>query len=520
MTGIVRVLKVFLLCSLFVIGCDQLKSEKKEPFLKKKNEIAQRPLILFDTFKGQVWSIKDTGFAGYSSLNLFLKDLGYHTEENHRPYREALAGLGPETLLVIGVAMEAEFTDDEVNHILDFLDRGGNVLVIAEHENKYNSSDFLRPIINAGGWEINDDRVIDDKGGAIPGTDGRWIRTLLPSDEYGPVLLCAATLTALRDDVCEVLLTSLYGGHVVAGLGKYGKGRIAVVTDSEFLWNANPDYKWQDDYTFAFNELNTRAFIKDLIFKILPHPNIQEAGDFLFSSEMRSSKRVFVYGDGGDFESYSKFFEALKKANVSVYKYQEGIKVFPEDRVIVITPLLKIPQQVIDELSKSGKMVLLGDMYSSVKSYADSWEHFFKPHGIYPVPYPMNDLAEKHDVGFLPFFGVNFDNNENGNILYVPVFFNGQQIHLHKACAVKLLKENEKTRLSFENFEGTFACGAGFGLNHTLKSMDPNDMKNPDFLVVTDSVFAIGDSDIITNVFFHEAERAGIIDEIVNFLKP
>ena len=156
-------------------------------------------MILFDAFKEQAWSIKDTGFAGYSSLNLFLKNLGYRTAENHKPYNEALAGLGPETLLVIGVAMEAEFTEDEVNHILDFAYRGGNILVIAEHENKYNSSDFLKPIINAGGWEINNDLVIDYKGGAIPDTDGRWIRTLLPSDEFGPILLCAATLTALQD---------------------------------------------------------------------------------------------------------------------------------------------------------------------------------------------------------------------------------------------------------------------------------------------------------------------------------
>ena len=519
MTKIERALKLSLLCSLLFIACDQPKSEKKEPFVIKKNEIAQRPLILFDAFKEQAWSIKDTGFAGYSSLNLFLKNLGYQTEENHRPYKEALAGLGPETLLVIGVAMEVEFTEDETESILDFAGRGGNILVIAEHDNKYNSSDFLRPIINAGGWEINDDRVTDYKGGALPGTEGNWIRTLLPSDEYGPVLLCAATLTALRDDVCEVLLTSLYDGNVVAGLGKYGKGRIAVVADSEFLWNANPDYKLRDDYTFAFNELRTREFTKDLIFKILPPSNVSETDDFLFPSELRSSKRVFVYGNGGDFENYSKFLTALTDADISVFEYQEGIKVSPEDRVIMITPLTKIPQQVIVELSKSGKMVLFGDMYSSVKSYAESWELFFKRHGIYPVPYPANELAEKYGVSFLPFFGVNFDNNENGNILYIPVFFNGQQLHLHRACAVKLLKENEKTRLSFENSEGTFACGAGFGLNDPLKSMDPNDIKSPDFLVVTDSVFAIGDSDIITDVFFQEAESAGIVEEIVKFLK-
>jgi hypothetical protein len=518
MISIVRVLKPFLLCSLFVIACDQPKSEKKGPFLKKKDEITQRPLILFDAFKEQTWSIKDTGFAGYSSLNLFLKNLGYHTEENHRPYKEALAGLGPETLLVIGVAMEAKFTEDEIKSILDFVERGGNVLVIAEHDNKYGSSGFLWQIINAGGWRINNDRVIDHND-ALPNTDGRWIRTVLPSKKEGPVFLCAASLTEFRSDVCEVLLTSFDGNNIVAGLGRYKRGHIAILADSEFLWNGNPDYKWEGIYPLAFCDAKTKAFVKDLIFKILPPKAMPRLNDFSFSNKPRSSKRIFVYGNGGDFQNYSKFLAALADANMSIFRYQEGMKITPEDKVIVVSPLKRIPQRVIDDLSKSEKMVIFGDMYSNVKSYAESWKLFFELYEIHPVASPVNALAERYGVRVLPYFGVNFKDNRHGNILYIPVSFRKKRLYLHRACAIELLKGNKNGEVYFENSEETFACGAGFGLNHPLKSMDPNDMKNPDFLVVTDSVFAVGDSDIITDVFFHEAERAGIIDEIVKFLK-
>jgi hypothetical protein len=164
-------------------------------------------------------------------------------------------------------------------------------------------------------------------------------------------------------------------------------------------------------------------------------------------------------------------------------------------------------------------MVVFGDMHTSVESYAESWEYFFKRYKIYPLPYPANELTARYGVSFLPFFGVNLNNNENGNILYIPVFFNGHRLCLHKACAIKHLKENEKAGMSLENIEGTFACGAGFGLYNPVKSMDPNDMKNPDFLVVTDKVFATGDSDIVSDIFYDEAKRTGFIDKIITFLK-
>lgn len=511
MISIARVLKLFLLCSLLIIGCNRSKSERKET--------TQRPLILFDAFKEQVWSIKNTGFTGYSSLNLFLKNLGYYTKENHRPYKESLANLDPETLLVVGVAMEAEFTEDEIESILDFVGRGGKLLVIAEHDNQYGSADFLRPLINAAGWEIRNDSVMVEESGTFPGTEGKWIKSRLPSMDEGPDLLCAANLTPMREGDCKILLTSTDGEHIVAGLGNYKEGQIAIISDSEFLWNSNPDYKWEGLYPLAFSDTKTKAFIKDLIFMLLPPKEFSKSNDFSFSDRAQNSVKVFIYGNGGQFHNYSKFFTALTDENISVLKYEEGMKVSSEDRVIMITPLMKIPQQIIDELSKSEKIVIFGDMYTSVESYAETWALFFKRYKIYPLPYPANELAEKYGVSFLPVFGVNLDNNENGNILYIPVFFNGQQLYLHKTCAIKHLEQNEITRLSFGNSEGTFGCGAGFGLNRSVKSMDPNDMKYPDFIVVTGKVFAVGDSDIITDAFYDDAERAGFIDVIITFLK-
>ncbi|MBN2021058.1 MAG: DUF4350 domain-containing protein [Sedimentisphaerales bacterium] len=515
MVSIRNALKFFLLFSLLVIACEQPIDEREGFSPGKKKKINQRPMILFDAFKEQTWSIKDTGFTGYSSLNLFLKDLGYRTAENHKPYNEVLTNLGAETLFVIGVAMEARFNEDEIVHILDFLGRGGKVLIIAEHHNQYGSSDFLRPIANAGGWEINNDCITDDKD-ALPKNNG-WIKTVLPSKKEGPVFLCAASLTAIWDEGREVLLTSLNGGHIVAGLGSYKKGRIATLTDSEFLWNANPEYKWEGLHLLAFSDPKTGAFVKDLIFKIHPLKDRQKLNDFSFPSTQRSSKRVFVYGNGGDFHDYSKFFTALADVGISVFKYQEGIT--PADGVIVISPLKRIPKQVIDNLSKSQKVIIFGDMYSSVKSYADSWESFFKPFKIYPIPYPVNALAEKYGVRFLPYYGVNLKDNEHGNILYIPVFFQKKRLYLHGACAVGLLTGDKNEEICFENSKDTFACGAGFGLNHPLKSRHQNDLKNPVFLVATDSVLAIGDSDIIINAFLLETERTGILDEIVKFLK-
>ena len=488
-------------------------------FACRRQKTRQGNLVLFDTFKEQVWPIKDTGFAGYSSLNLFLKKLGYRTAENHKPYKEILPYLDTKrTLFVVGVAQEARFAEEEVKNILDFVGRGGKLLVIAEHDNQFGSADFLRPLINAAGWEIGNGRVVVESD-TFPATEGRWFWTAIPSVGEGPALLCAADLTPVREEDCKPILTTVDGKHIVAGLGKFGKGRIAIVTDSEFLWNANSDYKWEDLYPLAFSDPKTRLFVKHLIFSIFPLENESLPKESPFSLESRGLKRIFVYGNGGDFENYSKFIAALRNKNFEVFKYTDGAEINSEDGVIIITPLSKIPQTVIDELSKSGKAVIFGDMYSSLKSYTKSWNLFFKPRKIYPVPYPLNSIAEKYGVRFLPACGVNFKDNEYDNMLYVPVYFKERRLYLHRACAIEIFRGNRNKEIYFKNSEETFACRAGLGLDQPVKFKDPKDIENPDFLVATDNVLAVGDSDIISDDFFKIAERVGFLEMIINFLK-
>lgn len=488
-------------------------------FACKRQKIKKGPLILFDSYKEQVWPIKDTGFAGYSSLNLFLKNLGYNTAENHKPYREVLPYLDSQnTLFVIGVAMEANFAENEVKDILNFVSRGGNLLVIAEHDNQFGSADFLRPLINAAGWDISNNRVVVESD-TFPATAGRWFWTNIPSSEKGPVLLCAAELTPIREEDCKTLLTSADGQHIVAGLGKYGKGKIGIVSDSEFLWNAKSDFKWERLYPLAFSAPKTKLFIKDLISNILPAENEARPKDYPFPRESKGLKRIFIYGNGGYFENYSDFLAAINEKNLAVFKYTKGTKINSEDVVIAITPLKQIAKRAIEELSKSKKIILFGDMYSSVKSYTKSWHFFFKPRKIYPVSYPLNSLAEKYGVRFLPCYGVNFKDNQYGNFLYIPVYFKGKRFYLHKACAIELLNGERNKEIYFKNAEETFACREGLGLGQPLKSKNPKDIENPDFLIVTDNVLAIGDSDIINNDFFLIAERSGFLKMIIEFIK-
>jgi hypothetical protein len=490
---------------LFIPGCATLK-----------NNPDQAPLVLFDAFKEQVWPINDTGYAGYSSFNLFLKNLGYRTAENHKPYAEALDGRGSDTLFVLGVAMKARFSEDELEQVQNFVSRGGKVLIIAEHDNQYGNADFLGPLINAAGWEIDRGRIRDHDI-ALPGTDGNWIHTVLPSNAKGPVFLCAAELKPLEGKETRVLLKAAGEEQVIAGMGRYGKGVFVVMTDSEFLWNADPDYKWANEHLIAFNDPETKQFIRDLFLEIHPAKEGSREDGFAFSGRRENPVRVYVYGNGGDFSHYSAFLRALERAGITVLRYREGLN--PGDRVIVLTPLRKIDERTVDELSGAGKIVMFADMYSSIKSYADSWELFFKPLNFQPLPYPANTVAEKFGIRFLPYYGVNPEEKEHGNKLYVPVSFNGKTLYLHKACAVELLEGNRNEAIVFENYQGTFGAGAGFGLNHVLTGKHPQDMENPEFMIATDRLLAIGDSDLVSNDFFQQSRDAGLIEVIIEFLK-
>ncbi|MBN2352658.1 MAG: DUF4350 domain-containing protein [Spirochaetales bacterium] len=478
--------------------------------------IDKRPLIVFDAFKEQVWPIRDTGYAGYSSFNLFLKNLGYYTAENNKPYDKALKDLGHDTIFVIPVAMEVRFTNAEVQNILEYVGRGGNVLVIAEHDNAYHSSDFLRPIAQAGGWDINDDGIIDPEG-ALPDFPP-WIRTMQPLGKEGPVMLHASSLT-MGNDRGEVLLTTFRGDRIVGGLGRYKRGRLAILSDSEFLWNGNPEFKYQNVYPMNFCDPKTGDFMKQVVFRLFPPKSPAVLDDFPFSDESKCDNRVIVYGNGGNFIEFTKFLTALTGANLSVLKYREGMTIKPEDKVIVISPLKTIPQNVINDLSVSKKIAVFGDMFSSLKSYAPSWSDFFKPMEFIPVPYPANALAEKYGVRFLPFFGVNFKYNEYNNFLYFPVDFQAKRFFLHKACAVELLAGKRDKTFVFKNAAGAFACGSGLGLNDALTSKNPNDISEPDFLIANETILACGDSDVISNAFISDTERVGLLGKIVDYLK-
>ncbi len=478
--------------------------------------VDKRPLIVFDAFKEQVWPIRDPGYAGYASFNLFLKNLGYYTAENNKPYDQALRDLGHDTIFVIPVAMEVKFTDAEVHNILDYMGRGGNVLVIAEHTNEYHSTDFLQPITEAGGWKINDDGIIDPEGD-LPDFPP-WIRTKRPLGEEGPVLLHAASLTMLNNRG-ETLLTSFRGNRIVGGLGKYKQGRLAVLGDSEFLWNGNPEFRYKKIYPMNFCDPKTAAFMKNVIFRLLPPKTPAELDDFSFSDPHAGENRVIVYGNGGNFMEFTKFLTALRQANLPVLEYREGMSVRPDDRVIVISPLKTIPRNAVRDLSVSKKIAVFGDMFSSLKSYAPSWSEFFKPMGFIPVPYPANALAEKYGVEFLPFFGVNFKYNEYNNFLYVAVNFHDKRFFLHKACAVKLLAGKRDENLILTNVAGTFACGAGLGLNNPLTSKNPADINDPAFLVANENILACGDSDVVSNAFISDTERIGLLGKIIDFLK-
>ena len=97
--------------------------------------------------------------------------------------------------------------------------------------------------------------------------------------------------------------------------------------------------------------------------------------------------------------------------------------------------------------------------------------------------------------------------------------FKERLLYLHRACAIEIFRGNRNKEIYFKNSEETFARRAGLGLGQPVRFKDPKDIENPDFMVVTDNVLAIGDSDIISDVFFSKAKRIGFVEMIIDFLK-
>ncbi|MFX1450725.1 MAG: hypothetical protein ACFFCM_07785 [Promethearchaeota archaeon] len=195
--------------------------------------------IVFDTSHFQVWSIWDTGFVGYSDLAILLRNNNFKVSASTNFLNETIPSLKKGDILVLNLGKYQTYTDQEITLIVQFVQQGGGVLVIGEHDNEWELATFQNKLLTNFNITINDDVVID----AYYYKFSNWITFNSSFFNLDNITFFAAASLTLGDGAISIAKASNFSTPIpnatVGARCEYGEGRVICVTDSEFIWNGD-----------------------------------------------------------------------------------------------------------------------------------------------------------------------------------------------------------------------------------------------------------------------------------------
>ena len=169
---------------------------EKPPGEERRTEPVRAPQVVFDQGHKQVWSIHDTGVMGYSRLCSGLQDAGYRVSETYEDLSVAVQGMGDGDVLMIPPGHYTSYTDEEVEAILDFVERGGGLWVLGEHSNVFGIGVFQNKLIKHFGVVLTYDHAV--MGDDLPESRD-WIRVDVRGFDAGNVAFWSAGKLAILE---------------------------------------------------------------------------------------------------------------------------------------------------------------------------------------------------------------------------------------------------------------------------------------------------------------------------------
>jgi hypothetical protein len=298
---------------------------------------------VFDESLGELFSISDPGFQGYALAARALRDRGYQVSTNLGPLEALVSGVGPVDGQVLIVALPTQPpTPRAAAAVRDFVQRGGGLLLLAEHDGIYGNAASLNALLE--GWPI---AVESGQAPSVVRPDlSPGPVTVVPSPAFdldSVVLYLAAPLR--REPGAAVAVVA---GHSREGVGlgaRVGRGRIAVVGDAEWPWNGTP--------SLGLRAGRNLAFLRQLV-EWLSRPSIAGPDDGVAPNSTRPDSRPAIaaladrdgrpFGDGPD--EYGALLAALRHAGFATVVTADSAAVAGAGAVLVAGPAVPLPKAV------------------------------------------------------------------------------------------------------------------------------------------------------------------------------
>jgi hypothetical protein len=201
--------------------------------------------IFFDMTHDQVWEIEDTGFFGYSKLNILLQKYFLEVSPIRVSLSETVMNMTSEDILFLNIFFFGEYSEYELNNITAFIERGGKAIILGEH-NILNITTHQNPLLRKFDMEVSKKDNVDNVNNvhnisAWNIFNSSFFGLINLSILYGGVLDIWGNAFAMANasHTAKYPNAPIIGGYVH---NNSKGGKVLCITDTEWIWNGNITY--------------------------------------------------------------------------------------------------------------------------------------------------------------------------------------------------------------------------------------------------------------------------------------
>ncbi|MFO8019022.1 MAG: hypothetical protein R6U96_10325 [Promethearchaeia archaeon] len=200
-----------------------------------------RRRIFFDMSHEQLFSVWDTGYMGYSELNILLQRYFLEVSTITDGLLNHIDTFTENDTLFLNVVKWGSYAEEELDAIEEFVKRGGNLIILGEH-NVFNISEFQNPLLEKFDMELTTDDIFNSDDYVLDESD--W--PIFESHYFNLNNLSMMAVAELNtyNDAFSIANVS-YENESATVMGGYEEpdgGKVFCATDTEWLWNLNSSY--------------------------------------------------------------------------------------------------------------------------------------------------------------------------------------------------------------------------------------------------------------------------------------
>ncbi len=492
--------------------------------------------VYFDQSYEQVYSPLNTSFTGLSEFARFIMRQGGFVSINSKPLRDFLPTISkPGNVIVLGVAMLQRYSNEDIEAVRRFAEKGGGVLIFVEHDNAAGNAEFQNQIIEKYGVvaDFSSNRT------RLPSLSEFWTWVKVPEWEIersqffmpAPLKIEEEDSFQLIGEISEPADESK--AIVVAGKKINEYVNFIVMGDAEMVWNGKPfmGIKTGDNQQLMEKAVVSLAGVDYSDEPLLPESRVDRK---ILS---RGEDRVLFVRDGYSLvprEEDCPLFELTARLTKKNYlidvAYVDEISIEDYSLVFVFNPLVEIDNSSLEKLKKARRMVVLVDGQTdffeaeprALKAIEDVIGRAFS----HSTKIPGNSLIYGEGMQFNSSTLVG--SGEENNFLFTTGFFteSNKTVTLNRATTIEIqegLKEPDEIKIvmrsdskaSWRMKSLTPLIEAGEPLNHFAP---PEDLKSREagypVVVKTDRIIAMAD----VNLLFNSTARTAAGPELIRMI--